>query len=373
MKFYDLIIIGSGPAGVMAAKTASDKGMSTLIIEKGRDLIRRRDLTMGWFGQGLYKMDRLDLEDPALNNPKAVRKIFNLIKKLYHHKIKILTSKGKGNKYCRLDPKFGMILASYFFEKFKSDVIFNTEVLKIENKNSYFKIHTTGNKFKSRRCVIATGKNSIDWINFLCKSFNLKPAKNSVRIGVRVEVPTFRVNEMLADRGDIKMEDGYVSADDARTNSFVGEWEESNILSAFGHNMPEKKSAKTNFMVGVEVNKTLDNVIREVQIVNILANDRIRRERVIDYMQGRSILKHMKEFDQLRQAFISLEKTIPSFVSYATMYIPEVRLKGVLPVESSMNTEIPRLYGAGECTSRVSTLIGAMASGSIAAQTILKE
>jgi uncharacterized FAD-dependent dehydrogenase len=268
-----------------------------------------------------------------------------------------------------------MVLASYFFEQIngRADMVFNTEALKIDNVDKYFVVHTTSNKFYGKKCLIATGKNSIDWINFLCNSFGLEPAKNSVKIGVRVEVPTFRINEMLADRGDVKMQDGYTSADDARINSFVGEWEESNILSAFGHNLPEKRSGRTNFMVGVEPDKKLADVIREVQIVNVLANDRIKRERIEDYMQGRSVLKHIHVFDLLHQAFSDLEKCLPSFISYATMYIPEVRLKGAFPVEPSMATKVSGLYGAGECTSRVSTLIGAMASGLIAARIIIKE
>jgi uncharacterized FAD-dependent dehydrogenase len=55
------------------------------------------------------------------------------------------------------------------------------------------------------------------------------------------------------------------------------------------------------------------------------------------------------------------------------MYIPEVRLSGVLPVNQKMETSIFGLYGIGECTNRVSNLIGAMASGIIAVKNIVKE
>jgi uncharacterized FAD-dependent dehydrogenase len=44
-----------------------------------------------------------------------------------------------------------------------------------------------------------------------------------------------------------------------------------------------------------------------------------------------------------------------------------------LDVDPSMKTTVPGLYGAGECTSRVSSLIGALASGLIVGRTILKE
>jgi uncharacterized FAD-dependent dehydrogenase len=374
MKIYDIVIIGAGPAGAAAAKLAAENGLSVLILERGKDLVRRRDLISGWFGKGIFDIDRFELEDPLLRNPRAVRESFRTIKNLSPTDIKVIRPRGNRRTHCRLPPKLGMSIAAFYFDsiKNKADIAFNTEALKIE-KDDDFIIHTTRHIFKGRKCIVATGKNSIDWIRFLCSSFGIEPAPNSVKVGVRVEVPTFRVREAVEDKGDIKMKDGYVSADDARLNSFVGEWEDSNILSAFGHCLPNKKSSRTNFMVGVEATEGTKEVIRNIKIINVLANDRIRCERVYDFMEGRSVLKHMKSFDQLKHAFESLEKIFPSITSYATMYVPEVRLAGAFPVSLNMKTEIDGLYGAGECTSKVSTMIGAMASGLVAIRTIIKE
>jgi thioredoxin reductase len=55
------------------------------------------------------------------------------------------------------------------------------------------------------------------------------------------------------------------------------------------------------------------------------------------------------------------------------MYIPEVRWNGILSVNEKMKTGVCGIYGAGECTTRASTIIGAMASGLIAAITRLGE
>lgn len=374
MKIYDIVIIGSGPAGAAAAKLAVEKGMSVLMLERGKDLARRRDLVSGWFGKGIFDIDRFELEDPLLRNPKAVGEAFSVIRKLSTEKIPIIKPKGGRRTYCRLPPKMGISLASFYFDsiKNKADVAFNTEALRIE-KDKEFVIHTTRHIFKAKRCVVATGKNSVDWIRFLCESFNLSPMPNSIKVGVRVEVPTFRVNEAIEDKGDIKMQDGYVSAEDTRVNSFVGEWEESDILSAFGHCLPNKKSSRTNFMVGVKTSENTKEVMRNIKIINVLANDRIRCERVYDYMEGKSILKHIRVFDQLKHAFESLEKTFPSIINYATMYVPEIRLAGAFPVNATMKTEIEGLYGIGECTSKVGTMIGAMASGLVVIKTIIKE
>lgn len=366
MKLYDLAIVGSGPAGANAAKVAAEKGLSVLILERGKDLIKRRDLISGWFGKGIHDIDRFETTDILLNNPKAINDALKIVKKL--------APKSNSGEFFKLPANFGTTLAAHFFEKLskKVDILFNSEVLKVEQNGQEFIIHTVKNIFRSRYCLIATGKYSIEWIKLLCDELNLGRSENKIKVGVRVEIPTFRVKELI-ENGNIQVKDGYAGTDDTRFNSFVGEWEESNILSAFGYCMSGKESHRTNFMVGIETNSDITEIVREIKIVNILANDRIKCERIFDYMEGKSILKHIEMFNSLRSVFEKLESFLPSFTTYATMYIPEVRLSGILPVTENMETAISGLYGAGECTSRVSNLIGAMASGIIAAKTILKE
>ncbi|MFA5048765.1 MAG: FAD-dependent oxidoreductase [Patescibacteria group bacterium] len=370
MKLYDLIIIGAGPAGVSAAKVAVDKGLSVLILERGKDLAKRRDLISGWFGKGIIDVDRFELEDILLDNQKAVKEALKIVKKVASTQIKNINK----NKIHRFSPKFGVNMAAFFFDKLqkKVDIFFNSEVLKVEQSEQNFIVYTIKNVFMGHYCLISTGKYSIEWIKNLCSDFNIDLLNNNIKIGVRIEVPTSKVIDFL-ETGNINVSDGSTSIEDTRFDSFVGEWEEANILSAFGHSILNKESHKTNFMVGISTKTVIDEVIREIKIVNILANDRIKCERVFDYMEGKSLVKHIGIFDDLRIAFEKLDTILPFFSTYAIMYIPEVRLNGILPVTSSMETSIPGLYGAGECTSRVSNLVGAMASGIIATKTIAKE
>jgi len=375
MKIYDLIIVGAGPAGITAAKTVVTKGLSTLILEKGMDLTRRRDLTSGWFGHGLFAMSRLELEDGVLNNQRATKEIFKLIQKISSQQnVRIFTEGGK-RKLCRLPEDAGKRLASYLFDSIstKADVSFNSEVLHIKKKGDLFAIKTKHQEYKGKRCLVATGKNSIEWVEKLCEEFDLHKIERNIKVGVRVEIPTFRISKIIEERGDLKVKVNETSSEDTRINSFVGEWEESDILSAFGHDLLDKESRRSNFMVGFETKGEVSKAIRDIKVVNILANDRIKKERIIDFLEGRSILKHIKSFDKLREVFNEIEKNLPSFTSYAIMYVPEVRLRGTLPVDRNMRTRINNLYGAGECTVRVSNLIGAMASGLVSARTILEE
>lgn len=371
MKIYDLIIIGAGPAGVAAAKVASSKNMSILLIERGRDVNRRRDLTSGWFGHGLYAINRLEIEDNLLRNKRAINEAFRVIKQVSSETPKIINA--SGSQFCRLSPLIGKELAEYYYNSIsqKADIVFNTEIESVKKDGKLFMVKSLATQYYANRCIIATGKNSIEWITKLCSNFNIIPSSNGIRIGVRVEVPTFRISETLKDMGDIKINCGNnVTTEDARVNSFVGEWEDSNILSAFGHGLLDKKSKKTNFMMGTE---SKEGALREVKIINVLQNDKIKPERVQDYVDGKSTLEHLPNFNNLKESFNYLEILFPAIISYAVMYAPEVKLRGILPVDSKMKTPVKRLYGAGECTTRVSSLIGAMASGIIVAKNILKE
>lgn len=345
MKNYDLIIIGAGPVGIIVAKNAMEKGLSVLLVEKSKDLIKRRDLISGWFGKAIYDVDISSLE------------------------------LSKSNSYSKIIPKvikdnnlFNYNLAHFLFESInkKVDILFNTEILQIEKNEQEFTLKTNNNSFKSKRCLIATGKYSIEWLSSLCASLNIIPIKNELQVGVRVEVPTFKIKDYIDVLKEIE------EIQDIRINSFVGEWEETNMLSAYGYNT-NKISHKTSFMLRAKTESNLEEIVKTIKIVNILANDRIKCERAIEFMEGKSILKHMEVFNVMKESLSKLESILPSFFTYAIIYIPEVSLSGILSVDKSMKTEIPNLYGAGECIASVRNLTEALHSGNIVSKTIIKE
>ena len=37
-KMYDLIVVGAGPAGLMASKVAAEGGLSVLLVERKKDI-----------------------------------------------------------------------------------------------------------------------------------------------------------------------------------------------------------------------------------------------------------------------------------------------------------------------------------------------
>jgi uncharacterized FAD-dependent dehydrogenase len=84
-------------------------------------------------------------------------------------------------------------------------------------------------------------------------------------------------------------------------------------------------------------------------------------------------MEHLKIFKKFKNTFQFLETIFPLIIEYGIIYSPEVKFKGILPVDDEMKTIIKNLYSVGECTNKVGSLIGALASGIIAGRTIIKE
>jgi hypothetical protein len=300
---HDVIIIGAGPAGIMAALQQLPSNI--LIIEKGQPTERRKNLINGWFGQGLYSKFDYSLLD------------FLSVKKT---------------------KQFNFDVSNKLFEMLKSFVIFDSEVINIEY-NKKFIISTNKKKFTSKKCIIATGKNAFGFNEKVCQYFELKPHYNNVSIGIRVEIQSDCLSELDVNK-----------LTDLKQNSFVGEWEESDIVSSLGFFLP-KKSNCSNFMVDFTL--PFNEALRYIKIVNVLNNDKIKKELAFDFVKGKTVLKHFKEFRDLKEKMFELE----SLLSKAVVYIPELKPLGILPKHS-----VSDLFFVGECRADIFNLDQAIIS-----------
>jgi hypothetical protein len=206
-----------------------------------------------------------------------------------------------------------------------------------------------------------------------CSALGTVSVEPEVRLGVRVEASSRLLRVLIAKQGDILTEYGQVRFDDARFGGFVGEWEDFGMVSAFGHTVPGKRSQRTSFMAGFAAENGFAEALRTTRIVNVLSNDKVRRERIYDFMQGKSVLKHMPQFECLIAPFIEFDRLVPKFMTTAAMYVPETRIGGALPAGEDMRTALPGLYGAGHCVAGTRTLLEAMASGMTAAQSVTED
>lgn len=342
---YDTIIVG---AGISGAFTANFLDNNFLILEKGKDLFKRREAISGWFGRALYSMSRLQLSDPLLNNKKMTKKALDLLKI------------NPTQQFQEFSPNFGQELALYLFNKLHNKTKFNTEVIDITNEN-YITIKTNKETYKTKNCVIATGKYSFQFIQSISNSLNIKLNELTPAVGVRIELLNKLAKNL--DRTQNICQNN-VKIDDIIKNSFIAEWEENKILSAYGCSVSNQ--GQTSLMFNFIPNIPVDDVIRNVRIVNVLSNDKIRKEKVKDFMENSSVLEHISLFNPLKTSFEEFNDLFPNFINSSIMYSPEIKFNGLLPVNAKMKTTSNNIFAVGECTNKVSNLIGAVSSALIA-------
>lgn len=389
MKVYDLAVVGTGLAGAMASVVAAEAGLQVLVLEKGHGPKDRRNLVCGWLGHALYTMSRIDIGQDGFADGAAFDAALDCLRKAnggrleQHQAWEVLPGDlplhASGGPHYQANLGCGRELSQQLHQRLlatgKADLLFGTGVEYIERTEDMFVLRTGRGKLAASACLLATGGHSADWMRSVCSKLGLATAVPRVRLGLRVEVPGRLLRAFLQVAGDLRLAAaaGNVFLDDMRQNATVGERDDGGLLSAFAYTAPGRHSERTNFMASFDAGGDVAEMVRIVQIINVLSNDKVRRERAADFAQGHSVLEHLGQFDPLRQALLDLNRMVPSFLGCAIVHIPEMRIGGLLSVDANMRTALPGLYGAGGCASRVASPLGAMASAMVAIRSIMEE
>lgn len=155
---YDLIVIGGGASGMMAAISASRKGFKTLILEKNNQLGRKIKAT----GNGRCNYTNLLASPDDYNNIAFVSPAFDLMNVFdtisffnnlgIHYK-----QEGEGRLYPSSEQASSIIdVLELELKRLNVDVLFEHTVTEI-TKTSIFNIKVDNKIFKSKNVIIATG------------------------------------------------------------------------------------------------------------------------------------------------------------------------------------------------------------------------
>jgi hypothetical protein len=175
LKYYDVIIIGAGAAGLMCAAEALKRNRSVLIIEKSNKVGKKILIS----GGGRCNFTNLNIEPQAYlsKNPHFCKSA--LSRYTQWDFIALLESfqltweeKKLGQLFC--NQKAAAVLSSLLENCQKADIELNTEVFAIKQEHGYV-ISTNKRKYQTESLVIATGGPSIPKMG--ATDFGLKVAK----------------------------------------------------------------------------------------------------------------------------------------------------------------------------------------------------
>jgi uncharacterized FAD-dependent dehydrogenase len=327
MSHYDVIIIGSGPAGIFAAmELARDASLKVLMIEKGSDLDRRAcpmiesevpcvqcglcSILCGWGGAGAYSDGKLTLTSDFGGRLKdylsenELSAFIDYVDSIYlsfgaggdvhgedNAALSRLKKKAAGYNLELVPARIRHIGTDLCKEVLKNirehlngkvDVIFDTPVSRINNDNGTVSGVTTGDGkvYSAKHVIAAVGREGSSWLSIEAKRLGLSLQKNPVDIGVRVELPA----HIMKDITDIAYEGKFIYSsrrfrDRVRTfcmnpyGEVVKEYSEG-IYSVNGHSYRSRTTDNTNFalLVSTDFTKPFDDPISYGKYIAGLAN-----------------------------------------------------------------------------------------------------
>ena len=306
---YDVIIIGSGPAGIFAALELAGYNLKNiLILEKGQD-INRRDcpiqkidsfcrrcqpcsLLCGWGGAGAYSDGKLVLSKKIGGHlekyveKKDLTQLVKYVDQIYLSlgaPEKVYGNNREETEKWRLKAKktgleliqtsirhMGTELSREILAKIKGKlkekikIKLGTDVAQLLVKKGKIRGVSTkkGKRFFSKFVVAAPGRSGIGWLTQEARRFNLPLSQNPVDVGVRVELPASVLANIVSATYEPKLI-YYSKAFNDRVRTFcmnpngevVPEFTEG-ILTVNGHSFSRKKTDYTNFAILVSTTFT---------------------------------------------------------------------------------------------------------------------
>lgn len=163
MKTYDTIIIGGGPAGMMAAISSSYYGNKTLLIEKNRRLGKK---LAGTGGGRCNVTNNGTLDDLMAGIPGNGRFLYSVFSQFDNHDIiqffedrgVALKVEDHGRVFPKTDKSKIIIDAlAHSIQELGGEVLTNTEVVSVKKIDNFFHIKSATEEFVCEKLIVTTG------------------------------------------------------------------------------------------------------------------------------------------------------------------------------------------------------------------------
>ncbi len=161
---YDLIVIGGGPSGMMAAGHASELGLKTLLLERNNRLGKKLLIT----GKGRCNLTNAgNLESFIQSYGKNGRFLYRALGELsnedlvaFFNRLGVKTKIERGGRIFPESDRSEEIVDALtkYLNQNKCEIRLSSRVQKVTKEDSYFKIELeNGSRFESGKLIIAAG------------------------------------------------------------------------------------------------------------------------------------------------------------------------------------------------------------------------
>jgi uncharacterized FAD-dependent dehydrogenase len=305
---YDVIIVGSGPAGIFSALELTEKtNLRILMLDKGQDINQRKcpasrgfecvhcdpcSLLSGWGGSGAFSDGKLTLSTEVGGwlseyiSTKELEKLVSHVDDIYlkfgaadHvyggnvEKIEEIERKASlaGLKLVRQKIRhMGTERCAQTLRKMRQELNDKVEVkTKTDVKGLIVKNGTVegvetvnGEKFFGKYVIVAPGRSGAEWLQSEAQALGLTTLNNPVDVGIRVEVLASVMEELTNILYEPKLIYYSKSFDDQVRTFCVAPYGEvitesyNGILTVNGQSYAERKTENTNFAILVSTSFT---------------------------------------------------------------------------------------------------------------------
>ncbi len=293
VKRYDVIIVGAGPAGIFAAiELSRKKGLSVLMVEKGKDLDERESLTSGWGGAGAFSDGKLNLSTEIggwLSQYIPERELMDLIgyvdriylefgapretygldeaaidelkrRSILSH-LSLIPSRIRhlGTERCK-----AILRSIREWLSDRVDILTDTMVRTIVAEKGVVRGVKTedGRFFRAPYVIVAPGRDGAPWLTEEARRLGLSIRPNAVDIGVRVEAPAPLMEPVTSVLYEGKFL-YYSKTFEDRVRTFcmcpygyVSTEVYEDVVTVNGHSYSDRRSENTNFAILVSTTFT---------------------------------------------------------------------------------------------------------------------
>lgn len=399
---YDVGIVGAGVAGTFAAYRLAkeNKNLKCILFDIGRPPAKRRRQMEGFLGclpnsDGKFYLSDIDKITKLVGGRKAKSGLKFVNSTLGHiDTFKIIKDKSPSvstekklaklgwefslNDYMQMYPKEIHSLSKYISQTIESagSVVyhFDEEIVEISKQKNMFVVRSELQEYRCKKLLIAVGRSGWRWAQKVFSTFGIIENNDTARFGIRVELPAqclkdFNKSNCTLNKGNYEV--GPLSW----FGSVIQEDQLDMAISSFRSNESRWKTDKVSFnLIGNIESKGngFEETDRIGKLTCVLVNDRVTKEKISTFLQKKSKIKDMREYDWLPDAIQEVSHFMPDILAKGYYHVPTITpLTAEINIGDNLETEVDGMFVAGE-SAGVPGLLAAAASGALVADSIVK-